>query len=78
MCVFVCMCVCVCMYVYPHIHVQVYESEIAQLEQQLTALQEAKDDMDEVSQSKISRLCVISLPHAVAKLHDLIYREVSV
>lgn len=53
-----------------------YESQIGELQQQLEAAQNQREDADEIAQNKVSRLCVIALPHAVAKLHDLVYREV--
>jgi len=52
-----------------------HEEEVRELQKEVASLEAQKIQQDEIAQSKVSRLCVIALPHAVAKLHDFLYQK---
>jgi chromosome segregation ATPase len=54
---------------------QKHEEEVRELQKELASLEAQKIEQDNIAQSKVSRLCVIALPHAVAKLHDFLYQK---
>lgn len=52
-----------------------HEEKVRDLQRELASLEAQKIQQDAIAQSKVSRLCVIALPHAVAKLHDFLYQK---
>lgn len=52
-----------------------HEEDVAQLRREMADLEAQSREQDGIAQSRVSRLCVIALPHAVAKLHDFLYNK---